>query len=561
MPNIAGKVTGDGPATEQAPHIPGFSPVGENKAAAAANGGMNAAGQQQAPDLRRASLLSMLSGFQRGANLSADGVQYTKTIIDELTDPRSSDGTFEVRKLQRPAESLLVSSGSRGIVLLFKETLQDKTPYPAVAYEEEAQACVAATIPEMEVINYVVVVPEDYVKVKQMITYLVNSLKCAAKQMDADLVNDMFRGVNILVSDNPDDYNHAIEVLDPHAIPLRHDLNLTVFASSQKSRNNPWDEHDQFFGPASSERELIGCIGGYVEFARDSYVTQYKYFPIVHITEIQAQIPSAKLIPLFLALAMRRWIQEGQWKVQYTKHFASPAAGVVNIGSLFPEASSETGRFVVDNINTFNQLMTEAFHDAQLVLEVNEGRAKICGIEAYAGEASMSVPMVIDQINRFYNKPLFDVNFYASNGTVPFRKEDTVFRGTFQYGNTKMDSAYIDFLTEYSKRPSEAVRLEQLTFKRNWPVAKFNDMKEVEPDLQSLYMTSVVSFDPMLVQAMSVNLAVMPQTNMLGEQMYDMSSLANSSKRWGQVQQNAWYSNNYAAAGYNPLQPIYGYQR
>ena len=558
MPNIAGKI-GEGPAMEaQAPHIPGMQPVGEQKTA---NGGMNAAGQQQAPDLRRASLLSVLGSFQLGARLSADGEAYVKAIIDSLTDARSAAGTFEVRKLQRPAESLLVSSGKRGIVLLFKEALQDKTPYPAIAYEEEAQACVAATMPDMEVINYIVVIPEDYVKVRQMINYLSNTLRCVDKQMDADLVNDMFRGVNILVSDNPDDYNRVIDALDPHAVPLRADLKLTVFASSQKNRNNSWDEHDQFFGPASTDRMPIGCIGGYVEFARDSYATQYKYFPIVHITEIQAAIPSARLIPLFLALAMRRWIQEGQWKMQYTKHFTASAAGVVNIGSLFPDASSETGRFVVDNINTFNQLMSEAFHDAQLVMEVNEGRAKIVGIEAYAGEATMSVPMVVDQINRFYNKPLIDVNFYASNGTVPFRKEDTVFRGTFNYGATKMDSAYIDFLTEYVKHPSEAVRLEQLTFKRNWPVAKFNDMKEVEPDMQSLYMTSVVSFDPVLVQTMSVNLAVMPQTNMLGEQMYDMSSLANASKRWGQVQQNAWYSNNYAAAGYNPIQPIYGFQR
>ena len=558
MPSIIEERVGNGPA---APHIPGMAPVGQNQNRPQQNqqpvGGQNAMGQSQAPDLRNVNLINMLSNFAGFRQLSAAGMEYARTITSALTDKTQvAFGTFEVQVLKQPANALMISSGVYAMLLIFSETVEPRDPFPAIAAEEAALASAQAIKPELELLNVILVTEADYARVQNMINYIRNSFLIAVSRADETLVNQVLGSANIILSDNPQDYETELARLDPHGVPMRHDLTLTVYASNQRQRNNVDLDHDMYYGPRNQDRMLLGTVGGYVEFAR-LQPNEYKFYPIVHITDIQAAIPSARLIPMFLSLAMRRWIMERGWLAYYSRCFSSDGKSI-NLGSLIPDENSPTGRFVVDNPNTLNEFCSKVFADPQIALEVNEGRAKICGIERYAGNVQKQVPVVAGQINSFFGANIVDLNMLQ--GRPPFSKQDTTFRGVFSYGNARQDSAYVDFLTEFTKHPSEPLRLEPLAFKRYDPSVKFNEQKEVEDSMQSLYMTSLVIFDPQVMQAMSNALMINTAYQGVGNTMFNMSDIVKNSTAWGQMQTQSWYG-NYSNSGYNPIAYFYNYQR
>ena len=557
MPSVIEEKIGNGPT---APHIPGMQPVGQQQRPQQVNPAQqNSMGQGQAPDLRAPNLINMINNFASFRQLSAAGMEYTRTITANLTDKtQTAFGMFDVQILKQPSNALMICAGVYAMLLIFQETVEPRDPFPAIAAEEAALASAQTIKPELELLNVILVSPEDYGRVQNMINYIRNSFMIAVNKADEQLVNDVLGTSNILVSDNPQDYETELARLDPHGVPMRHDLTLTVYASNQRQRNNVDLDHDMYYGPKNQDRVILGTVGGYVEFAR-LQPNEYKFYPIVHISDIQSAIPSARLVPMFLSLAMRRWIMERGWLAYYSRYFSADGKSI-NLGSLIPDENSPTGRFVVDNPNTLNEFCSKVFADPQIALEVNEGRAKICGIERYAGNTQRQIPVVANQVNAFFGQNIIDLNILASQGQQPFTKQDTTFRGVFSYGNSRQDSAFIDFLTEFTKHPSEALRLEPLAFKRYDPSVKFGEQKEIEDSLQSLYMTSLVIFNPQVMQAMSNALRINTTFQGAGNTMFNMADIVKNSTAWGQMQNQSWYG-NYSNSGYNPIAYFYNYQR
>lgn len=502
------------------------------------------------------SFLNVLGSFAKRVALSDDGVRYVNTLKNEFNDVSKSAGYVktEVIELTQPNGTLAFVANDKAIVLIFDEAVLRRDPIPTVAYEESADAALKKVRPNAMIVQVIVITKDDYHKADVMIPFLRNALEIVANGRDAALAVNMLRGSDFYISDSKDEYENNIAVLDPHGVMLRHDLCFSLYASARQQRQMVDYERQQYFGQAIEDRSLVGVVGGYVEFVRDTSAPMtYRYFPVVHITEIKSVIPSEKLLPMFIVLAMRKWMLNHGWADQYNRLSMTSLSGTpVSLGSLVPDDNSPTKRWVLQTPSDVQTCLNECMNPAILAIDVTDGRARIPGIDRYAGDSMRQAAGLAADFNQFLGAPICDPNFSMFSVPAP-----AGFRGVYRYGSVNIDTAHIDFLNQYAKTPSEATRLEKLTEKKIRPADTWAELKQFEPDCVSLYRTAVVIPDARVFFAISNQLAALNfgQGN-YNNSLFDISGYAMAAKGWGDTR-NMSYANQFGTMAFNPSAYFY----
>lgn len=540
--DIANARVGDGPV---APDMGGNEPVMDQNAQAAFS-----AQPQYQQQYNNESILDILSRFNSMSSLSAQGSEYVTKLTAELQKPLTADNLqIQVRQLNRPNSTIAVICNGQAIILMFAEAVQHAANMATISLSDTAAAALRESVPGVGLLSVIVVTPDDYPKMQIMANDLRNTFLAITTQATDALCNQLLRSSVITFSDDRNEYDTIVNVLDPHAVKVRADLTLVLYASQHQMRQNQMTEQAQYFQQNTQDRMVLGVVGGYLETARDEMLGSYKIQPTFHISYMNSPIKDPKIIPVLLAAAKKRFIDTGAWLSQYDMGLMGGAGKpVINLGALIPDENDPSGRWVLDTPNKMMQFKQVALGNLSVVLDVTEGRAKIPGLEFfsdYEGNAD-----VVATINSFLGVNVFTPEIMVGS------KEESVYSGTFSRGPMKFDTAYIDFLNEYQIHPTEASRLEKLCFKRSDPTMKLTEMREIEPDAQFYYRTDFVLLSAEVMTELSRQMGVLNAGSFGPNGIFNMSNYQANGAAWARAQQNVQYGVN-GGTYFNPMGYIY----
>ena len=295
-----------------------------------------------------------------------------------------------------------------------------------------------------------------------------------------------------------------------------------------------------------SEKQAFATIGGYVEFLKTSAYT-YKYMPIVHISEIATKYPDEALIPLFLIVAAKWFIGMKQWITPYRQLKADVHGNAINLGSLFPDGQG--GRWVITKPEDFDKTIASSFTSPQLVLDIPDGRANIPGLSRYCDSSTLSSIMQLYANTFGAIIPPLSIPPFASG--CPF------YRGFYSYGEKKLDSACIDFLSEYTRKPNRVDECEQLLIPRANPEERaVIDRKFEGDDLKLYYRTAVVRIDPAILYTLD---DIMSKQHFQFNGLTQMNNLYDTSGYIANA--NSWdnYLKSRSAGQFNTYNPTAGF--
>ena len=548
--DIASGRIGDGPSV----------PEMGNEAQQAPQVQMNNAAAFAQPNYQNptTSLLNVMSRFVGNNALSPAGTAYVQALQQGLKDPTAVGyQEFVIKHLNKPANTLAIIANQTAIVLLFSEACTVDPRLATISLEEQASMSLREQVPGCDLLSVIVVTPEDYNRVGIMVNDIKNTFLGGTTNADLDVSNSILRNAFISFSDDRVEYDRFVDAFDPHGVKVRADLTLTLYVSDREQRNPQLNERSQYFQNDFSSRQVLGAVGAYVEWARDS--EKYCFMPILHISYMNSIIKSEKMIPILLTAAIKRFLMTKAWWMQYDLSTLNGGRPVINLGALIPDETSETGRWVLDTPQKMLQFRETAMvkvpggigDTIPVVLDITEGRSKLPGLEMFADAAANAD--IIDSLNGFLGAAVFRPEDIAAS------KQESVYSGFFPVAQQKMSTEYIDFLNEYYRRPTEAIKLESLCFKRIDPTQKLNEMKEVEPDAQFHYRTDYALLTPAIMVALVNQLGILNQASFGANSPFSLANYQINGAQWAAAQQNIM--GPCAMMGtFNPIQHIYNFK-
>ena len=490
----------------------------------------------------------ILNRFETSSRLSVEGNEFVKRLTEELQDEVRNKLKIQVKVLPQPNSTLAISCNGKAIILLFAEAVSVMPNMATVSLEDTASRCLNEVLPGVGLLSVITVAPQDYKKVDVWVKDIRNTFIGATTSAADDLVNGLLRNTMFTFSDDKVEYENAVRGLDPHEVPCRHDFCLTIYVSDRKQQQQN-TEQAPYFQSLQTDRVLFGTVSGYTEFVRDEQTNLYKFYPIVHISDIQCIIKSARVLPIFLVAAAKKFMMQNAWYNQYANvYMGGSAVPQTTLGCLIPDSNDPTGRFVIDTPDKWNQFCANALYPAQLVLDVNEGRSKIPGIEMFSDMTKHSA--VIEDINQFLGAAVFNTS------AIPCMKMESVYRGVFNWNNMMYDTQFIDFINEYSRRPTESAKLEKLNYKRADPTQKAADFKEIEPESQFYYRTDYVILPGDFMIALCNQLASLNVGTFGVNGIFNISGYAANANAWNTAQKNMMYGPT-PVGGFNPINWVY----
>ncbi len=390
---------------------------------------------------------------------------------------------IEVMTLQTFQGNSVVIAENKAIVLIMADANHLREYVPTVVLEKKAREELTKLRPDIQILMNIVITPEDYVRVEIFVNYIRKVFVAElSKQMS---LGELIKNNTLEVSENPNDYDFAYSMLNPHTVPLRHDLCLTIYLTSKDGKRITDylidDESEKNYGSDSPSTCMpLATIAGYTEFIKDREY-ESKYLPVVHISEISSAILDKALIPFFLKLAMKKFINDGMW-LDNCSWMRSQIRGQVDFGALFPDDNGNP--LVIDRPGIFDKAVASSFDNVQLVIDVTDGRATIPGLV-------MNFSSVTDDDTL---KAQTNFTWLQQSGVIC-----QFYRGyCHQYGKL-CDTANIDFLNEYDNAPYKTYEDYKCLLIRKTPEARAKDERKFVSDFRLYYRSDVVGLTPDLL--------------------------------------------------------------
>lgn len=421
-----------------------------------------------------------------------------RNFLSEI-DKRVTDKSFfgnadwhvEMFHLKSIKDSSAVIIENKAIVLIMADTNRLDKYVPTVFLKKKAHEELVKERTGVQILMNLVIAPEDYACAERFVNYIRRAFVATLSKKQV-LLGDVLKDFTLTVSSDSSSYESAYAQLSPHAIPLRHDLCLTLYVTPRsESRicdNLTVPEEEAYYGNAiQSGEQMFATIAGYVEFIKD-HPLESKYMPVVHISEILSENLDKALIPFFLKLAMSRFIDNGKW-LEYCRdcQFVDQIIrgckfkNKINFGALFPDENGNPS--VLNNYEDFDKAAAVAFDNVQLVLDVTDGRAAMPGlVELFSSDTDMSESNI------------------CTHDISPDRINCQFYRGYCRHYNDVFDSAKADFLYEYSNNPSKALRDYQGLLIQNTSEDRAREVSKFETDVQFYFTTDVVGLTPDLLE-------------------------------------------------------------
>lgn len=490
-------------------------------------------GQQDAPDF-----MSIIRKATVATAMSSEGAKYVKTVREYL---ESKAPNVRIVSLSYPAESMAFILGDQAIVLIFAEAVRREENLPTASYTKHAMQTLKSVVgTNVQMRNCVVVTPDDYCKAETMAAYLNNALQCLSNGDIMALNKRAFDKYNLEVSTNVARYDDMIRRHNPHGIPARNDLCLTISLNLGSKNRNP----SNLFEKTETESVEIAAVGAYVRFVQTQTMgtTYAKFIPEVHISEITMALPFEGLLPVVLSMAAETLLDNRYWTSQFSNLGSANSA---NIGNLITD--NTTGApWRADNLAMRDTFIAQYCENPVLIIDVVEGRARIPGLEQFCfaeGQAH-----VLDSFKKFLQAEIPTAGVIGQQ----FARE---YVGTAAINGTVIDSRWVDFLNMMIHHSSDAGRCRYLLNHTQTEDEMVRIVREFAPDLNLHYVNNMVLIQPNVLRP--VQTIVRSSLKMInGQQLggiMDTAALYHASQNYAAAPQGAYFANSTSPFGH-----IYG---
>lgn len=423
----------------------------------------NTTGQTPAPsfmDIIRKSQVPIY--FSQAAN------DYNKRIDEIVANYNANPVVKNGKKIQSmtlptPPGTKAFVSGSKATALIFSELNHPGDNIPTIAYVDQVRQSLKDVRGDVDLVNAIVVTPEDYCKADVMAVCNINTLIGTTDQAVRELSVDSFRGQQIEISNNPQDFNTFMEKHLPHGVVPRSDLKLVISANTQ-SKPIP-NTYNNLLQQVAQNKEIIAAIGGYVTFScrdpngiatynYDPSMDHNKFVPEVHISCMASAIQCNGIIPMLLSIAATHFIDHGGWRAQFATLSGSNAP---NIGNLRLDPNNGGQPMMVTNLTERDDFIRVNCTSPILFIDVMEGRYRLPGLELYVINDDSARNAIRQSFESFFSSIVKDSSGqYMTVPQGPALPPPNIPPCTHQYsnytgyiwnmGNTPQDSRWADYL-------------------------------------------------------------------------------------------------------------------
>lgn len=498
-------------------------------------------GQQNAPDF-----ISVVRKAASATAMSSDGTKYVKTLKEYVEDKGTG---IRIVPLSYPYETLAFVQGKNAFTLVFSEANRKEENLPTASFTKAAMQTLHSVMGNDIVMrNCIVVTPQDYSKPEVMGAHLLNSFDAVSNKEIRGLDINSMTKFQLELSTNGQTYDDFIRRCDPHGVPARADLKMTLSLNVPRRKNATYNLFDQ----ADVDKMEIAAIGAYVVFirTRDATSGYNKFIPEIHISNIVTAIPFEGLLPVILALATDTLIDGQYWKHQFSNLSAN--GNTPNIGTLINDP--QTGApWRATNLTERDQFIQYHTLPPVLVLDVVEGRARVPGLELFAFGSNLGAAQhIVNMYNKFLGSKVIPDN---SQPAVYLAQE---YIGYFQSGASYNDSRWVDYLNMMIHHSQQQAQCEALCAHYNQPLDHLNIVRNLVPDVTLHYVNHIVSLDPKVLRPTQTvvhqSLKTINGTQIAGS--VDVSMLLTMGQGFVQSPTNGWYqnvgTNNQFTQVYNP---------
>ena len=358
-------------------------------------------------------------------SLNAAGEAYLKTLILDLD-------AVEIKHRLLPSSNMHVFYGVNGAIgILFTEHMVD-------VFVSGTNKSIVKAMHEFSqlgpkecglLIDVIAVDPTDYPKVQTMVRTIINMLKFGVEN---ELFLEALRTCRWRLNTNVNYVRQQLDLLNPHGVPSRVDFGFVLEVQNNLhadlARNNR-DMRDIEFTP-------VAAVGGFTDIVRapESNMRTEMFLPIIHISDIQANIRNIRMIAPLMTMAFEAMFSARLWMQPYMS-FGDRAQ---NIGKLF--FTEDGNPDAITNQDQFINCLRQHFTDPVIVLDIQFGRATLPGLYLAANQDGLRY--LNAEIWAFLGKP-----GKAESTDDLFERPIDVVTGLVNLEGTVVDSRAVDYFT------------------------------------------------------------------------------------------------------------------
>jgi hypothetical protein len=415
----------------------GTIPDGAQTAQPVDTGVSSSASGQQVKGL--ASALGMASS---PSGLGLDAEEYIRALHMQCIDKEPKLKSMSIRTTNYEALVVHNTDTKKAIALLFGETYESFSDVP-ITYllgdqnETGLLSQMKAHVPGFSLVHAVVVSPEDYIRTKQMASYLTNTL--VQREKAEELGVEAFRAANLVVDTNIDRVRQFFDKTSPHSLPARCDIGFVLALQTPYTQN-------RHMAPEMQERPFL-AVGGFVEVVRvpaamasqgnPAYYgvtaqNEFVYKPVVRITELQTQIYSTFVLPLAIAIMADAFIGKFRWMTAFGFGEGKPNLGNV----LIDQGKGKASTYFVTQQAEQSELLQKYYRlPPDLAIDVLEGRATHPAVNNLV--RSEAFPAIANKISSLTGGAQIFQNVTKASWPIS--------EGSVVWANKKTDSRQVDY--------------------------------------------------------------------------------------------------------------------
>lgn len=386
-------------------------------------------------------LLNEIIGANYTKDLSPDGDKYLQYLI---TNAQKAEVGYKVI----PASNLHMFYKNKNVVgLLFAENIPSYEKAStdmaiSTAYKDFEVSGIAAEIGQLA--EVIVVFQQDYQRTSQMMRKIINATRYATSD---DIAFGLMEGAKFRVNTNLGYVRKVIDEMCPHAVPSRVDFGLVLEILNDRDASL-----SKMHGIRREMRyETVAVVGGYADIIKTAGRSrmQDRFLPLIHISEVQSNLQTIRLLPLLMGLAVDAFYQNMGWMAP----FMSFTANEPNLGQLYwvPETGKPDFLTNRDQLNNFCNDMLE---EPVMMMDIQPGRSSIPGMALLITPFQQAL---VSLMTDFFNKP-GNRSFEAlSKVSAIIDQPVGVLTGVVEHSGQKIDSRYIDYFALVNQVPDRAL--------------------------------------------------------------------------------------------------------
>lgn len=428
-------------------------------------------------------------------SISEKGIEYFNRIRKDLEDTTWGH-TISTTTLNEPNNAWMFTDVKHNVCMImiinenFSTSDSDESRMSMFNAARSAARAINSTV---DIMNVIVVYPEDYDKVATMSIDIKNSFLSETDPDFNRITLKSLEGTNFVVSTNRESVLSFVNQISPHGVhpdfQYGFTINMVTRVEQQKfDVSNKKEYRTQPIIAVTGRTRVLTLGSGVVRPNSSIFGMQAapSFLPFSEITGVFTTIKRPEMMALVLAVAQQVFINNDMWQVPFM-NFASK--NHLDLGNLF---QNEDG-----TLQTFNQetIVREAimrfFHRPYLTINITEGRSRVRGLEWLASpEHNASIAGIF---NDFF-RPCYGQNVLDPNIDMAIKRFPE-FIGTIMDEGELKDSRYIDFLRVVQRNPNDYQNALPLLSIYNNPSDRANFIKTISAQYMTRYVSSNVVFD------------------------------------------------------------------